>query len=425
MSISGRASGSRLLRFPASVLGAALVAAALAGCGGSSPPEPEDRAVEKVGTWTKAGTLATARGGQTESFLGDGKVLIVGGQQADVYAPMRSAEIFDPATGTWKATGEMSAARNAHTATVLGDGKVLVTGGLVTAGAALNSAEIFDPATGTWSAAAAMSVARLNHTATLLPDGKVLVAGGFSLVDTPGLQSAEIYDPAADAWAPAASMAAGRGLHTASVLAGGRVLVAAGNEVGSFRRTAVEATSTTVTNGLAAPAPNGKGEIATAEIFDPATGQWAPTGPLKKGRSFHTATNLIDGRVLVVGGLSPDGELDSAEIYDPATGAWELTGALPGPRGVHTAALLPDGQVLVAGGQVGASGSILSSILASAALYDPGTAKWKQAADMGTPRSGHSVTVLATGQVLVVGGQNSIGPVGDAEVFAMKAKAGL
>lgn len=378
-----------------------------------------------LGSWSTAGTLSEARGGQTETTLADGTVLVAGGQLADLYSALLTAEIFDPGTGTWKATGPMAAKRTGHSATVLQSGKILVTGGLVTGGGALNTAELFDPAAGTWSAAGTMGTARFNQTASLLPDGKVLVVGGYSLIDTPGLASAEVYDPASNGWSPTAPMAGGRGIHTASVLADGKVLVAAGNDVGALRRTATEATSTTVTNGLASAPSTGSGEVATAELYDPASGTWSATGSLKKGRSSHTATVLKDGRVLAVGGFSPDGELDSAEIYDPGTGEWTMTAPLAGPRVVHSATLLPEGEVLVVGGQVGASGSILSSTLGTATIFDPVTATWKRAADLATPRTAHSATLLTGGRVLVVGGLNPNGAVADAELFSLKAKAGL
>jgi len=422
--IRGQAAPRRRRHATSAVL-ATLLSITMAGCGGSSPPRPEASTTAKAGGWRSAGPLTEARGGQTQSLLADGSVLIAGGQLAAVYSALKTAEIFDPVTRKWKATGEMGANRSGHTATVLSTGKVLVTGGLVTNGGALHTTETFDPATGAWSPAASMGVARFNHTASPLPDGKVLVAGGYSLVDTPGLSSAEVYDPAADTWSPTAPMVGGRGIHTATVLADGKVLVAAGNELGVFRRTATEATSTTVTNGLASVTSNGSGEVTTAELYDPATKAWSATGQLKKGRSAHTATMLKDSKVLVVGGFSPSGELDSAELYDPAAGTWALTAPLTSPRTIHTAALLPDGQVLVAGGQVGAAGSILSSTVATAALYDPVSAKWKPAADMGTPRTGHTSIVLASGQVLVTGGVNANGPVADSELYSVKAKAAL
>jgi hypothetical protein len=63
-------------------------------------------------------------------------------------------------------------------------------------------------------------------------------------------------------------------------------------------------------------------------------------------RDSHTATLLRDSKVLVGGGFAES----SAELYDPASGTWSPTGSLAGSRGEHTANLLGDGSVLVAGG---------------------------------------------------------------------------
>ena len=78
-----------------------------------------------------------------------------------------------------------------------------------------------------------------------------------------------------------------------------------------------------------------------------AAGTWTATGSLVTGRYGHTATLLLDGKVLVAGGI---GALTSAELYDPATGIWTTTGSLNHGRANHTATLLNNGKVLVAGG---------------------------------------------------------------------------
>ena len=156
-------------------------------------------------------------------------MLVAGGDDGSGY--LASTELFDPVTGTWSPAAPMSHARNGHTATLLGDGRVLVAGGDNTGSASLASAELFDPVMGTWSPAAPMSHARTDHTATLLGDGWVLVAGGD---DGSGyLASAELFDPVTGTWSPAGTMYAARSFHTATLLGDGRVLVAGGNGPGA------------------------------------------------------------------------------------------------------------------------------------------------------------------------------------------------
>src|SRR5207248_3447023 len=74
----------------------------------------------------------------------------------------------------------------------------------------------------------------------------------------------------------------------------------------------------------------------TSPAFAAPTG-WTPTGSLRDGRAYHTATRLSDGRILVAGGLGSAGYLASAEIYDPATGTWTPTGSMATVRETQTA----------------------------------------------------------------------------------------
>src|SRR3954449_6790786 len=64
-----------------------------------------------------------------------------------------------------------------------------------------------------------------------------------------------------------------------------------------------------------------------------AQGAWVPTASLAHARWHHTATLLMDGRVLVAGGDADccSKALASAEIYNPATGMWSTTGAMHVP----------------------------------------------------------------------------------------------
>src|SRR5262245_977747 len=126
-------------------------------------------------------------------------------------------------------------------------------------------------------------------------------------------------------------------------------------------------------------------------------------------REIYTATLLPNGQVLVAGGLGNSGLLASAELYDPATGLWTETGSLVTARYQHTATLLANGQVLVAGGY---------GPTASAELYDPATGLWTETGRMATERAAHTAMLLPNGQVLVAGGVNSSGAaLASAELF--------
>jgi hypothetical protein len=239
---------------------------------------------------------------------------------------------------------------------------------------------------GGWVATGSMQSARELHTATLLPTGMVLVAGGRN-AQSNALESAELYDPATASWSATAPMTVPRAGHTATLMADGRVVVAGG--------LGTEA-------GRPGPGPMGTTPTATAEIYDPATGTWTPTGSMSTGRFWYEATVLKDGRVLVAGGATPNlVTSDSAELYDPATGRWIRTGDLNVARYGHTLTLLDDGTVLAARGS---DSGDLEWTLSSAERYDPRTGTWSLTGNTGVGSVGHTASLLADGRVLVAGG---------------------
>jgi Kelch motif protein/galactose oxidase-like protein len=228
-------------------------------------------------------------------------------------------------------------------------------------------------------------------------------------------------------WTLTGSLSTARFGQTATLLPNGKVLVAGGkgpngdvasaelynpatgtwSSAGSMSTARLGQTATLLPNGkvLVAGGVNSSGILASAELYDPAAGTagtWSPTGSMTTVRSFQTATLLANGKVLVEGGTGTG----SAELYDPATGTWSSTGSMSTARYGQTATLLQNGKVLVAGGSSGTSGG---PSFASAELYDPATGTWSSAGSMTAGRQKHTATLLSNGKVLVVGGRDSNG----------------
>jgi uncharacterized delta-60 repeat protein len=465
-----------------------------------------------TGSWSATGSLVRERSYHSATLLADGRVLAAAGAAVGA---LDSAEVYDPSTGTWALTGSLAARRWLHSAARLADGRVLIAGGFQNALpphllVSTASAAVYDPSSGTWSPTGSLATARTVHTMTALSDGRILTAGGYnrsSIFSTVSLTSAEVYNAAvvappslsiddvsaaegntgsttvtftvtlsaaslqavmvdfatADGTAMAGSdyeaaggtltFSQGETTQTIDVTLSGDVLfepsetfvVALSNAVNAIINDA-EGTGT-ITNDEALPAlsiddvtvtesdlssmatarsshtatrlldgrvvvTGGRTGIASAEVYDPGTGTWSPTGSLATGRWVHAATLLTDGRVLVAGGWNDANVFASAEVYDPSTGTWSPTGSMAQARWDSSATLLPDGKVLVAGGTVVVGGVTLT--LASAEVYDPSTGSWSGTGSLATARANHMATRLLDGRVVVMGGR---GDIASAEVY--------
>lgn len=368
-----------------------LMAWLLIHCGGGEPHRAMIHTTlvgAPSGRFTPAGTLQQSHAVHTATLLGNGRVLIAGGQSRPfttrVTEPRAELEIYDPGARTFTSAGRMSRERALHTATLLDDGTVLLAGG-VTVGPrqgtdSLDSAELFDAAAGTVSLlGAALQQPQQAHTATRLPDGRVLIVGGFDGVRGGGyLDTAELYDPGEQRFTRvAARMVRPRQLHTATLLTSGKVLI-----VGGF--------------GLG-------GAVADAELYDPATGLFTLAGRLQVARALHQATLLESGQVLISGGAGAN-SLASCELYDPLRNVFLSTGGMSVPRQLHSATRLPSGLVLVAGGTPDSASTRADG---SAELYDPLTGQFRPAPALLAARQRHTATLLDSGAVLLAGGHDA------------------
>lgn len=280
------------------------------------------------------------------------------------------------AQGIFVAGPTMNYARTSHTATLLADGTVLIAGGYDRG--AVNSTEIYDPVAATFTSIGGM-VNDSPATATLLVDGKVLLVGAI----------AQLYDPLTQTFTVTGNGAGQHGC-AATLLGNGKILFT--------------------------DDPSPYGFSNAAEIYDPDSGSFSPTGPYASldlaradralapnwgGWDCRRSTLLADGRVLVAGGVA-------AEIYDPRTNTFALTGVLstfsdgamstlPVWSDSSRANLLLNGMVLFSGGD----GDLGPSI--EAWLYNPSSGTFQHTAYMSTPRAENSATLLPDGTVLEAG----------------------
>ena len=240
-----------------------------------------------------------------------------------------------------------------------------------------------------------LATRRTAHDAVRLLDGTVLLVGGQDPSRT-GIAQTERYDPATVGFSPAASLSTPRAGATATLLKDGTVLVVGG------------VTDTFSPTNLA---------LNTAEILDvsgttAALITWGNSPNLTSGRWGHTATLLGNGRVLIAGGWGDS--LKSAlatqtELYYPLDsynlmGRFQsTTGSWATPRTAHAAVLLASGQVLAVGG-VDANGLALGTT----EVYDPNMDTWTPGPAI-TARSAPTATLLKDGRVLITGGKNAAG----------------
>lgn len=385
--------------------------AACIACHANIPNSPPQSVLEQmgaasceVGDFTRGLNMTMPRFIHRTAKLHDGRVLLTGGQAANAPASVitNSVDAFNPWNNSVTPVAPMTIRRWSHTATTLADGRVLVTGGRTGSTAAngivLNTAEIYDPATNEWTETTTpMNVARRSHTATLLPNGKVVILGGGNGVSTTtsqAIQSAEMFDPATGMFTLIGNMTQRRSAHSALLLDDGTVLISGGSTL----------------TGTLYP-------TNTAEIFDPADNSFTPVGPMNYPHLAQLPGKLRDGRVVQGSSYYNDthtstgGRISAeSEIYDPATRSFTPIPRMFKQRIDIGAQGLLDGTLLIAGG-VTTSPNFPSIFQPTSEIYDPETASWKLSGIMSIGRDEFSGLLLDDGRVVISGGFVSPGAV--------------
>lgn len=213
-------------------------------------------------------------------------------------------QIYNPGTEAWSFGAPSSIPRGVMASGVIGT-KVYLAGGWVNSDAntSTNALEIYDAATNTWANGAAMPTVR-GATGSGVIAGKLYVAGGQTSFGSE-FSALEIYDPLTNTWAVGAPLPAPLS-HPASAAIGGKLYLAGGFIYGS----------------------GGTYSRNLLQIYDVATASWTTGAPMPTPR-YATSAGVIDGKLVVVGGLNEGGHLSIVEIYDPALNSWTTGASLP------------------------------------------------------------------------------------------------
>ncbi len=311
--------------------------------------------------------------------MSNGQVLVAGGRaplqgSPDIEEGTLAAEIYDSRLGLFLPVGNLAYGVALPNAAVLSSGQVLIATGAY--GSGLSSlSQIYQPLLLSFAQVGPFAMQRNDVSFGLAAFGnnQALVAGGY----VPGtiLANADVYQSSSHSFVATGALHTARAYPVAVTLRDGRVLVAGG--LVGFGQAGYPANAT-----------------ASAEIYNPATGTFTPTGGLITARGAPYAAVLNDGRVLFVAGSCGTGscQLTSAELYDPASGSFSPTGALLHPVANGSRPfLMKNGKVLL-GDQI----------------YDPAKGTFSQAPGLPPTTYGslNFPALLGTGQVLGISGVN-------------------
>jgi hypothetical protein len=311
------------------------------------PSDPTENADPSTAKTTPTPKPALANGTKVNifcaghAFLPDGRLLVAGGHLSDGDG-VNQASLYDfaapsgNASGTWQPTALMLHGRWYPTATTLPDGGVLVLAGSFMENQSPPTRHNRHPqvwSNGAWRTLAPFLIDMdLYPRAHVISDGRVFISGPLQttwILNTAGggsWQRTTAEHPGQFDYAPAVMYDVDKIIY----IGGG--------------------------GGFDNQLPSKEARIID---LGKTPHHWVRTNPMNFRRRQHNATLLPDGTVLVTGGtqgagfnnLAPGQPVHTAELWDPATGQWTALAAEAVDRCYHsTAVLLPDATVLSAGG---------------------------------------------------------------------------
>jgi hypothetical protein len=155
--------------------------------------------------------------------------------------------------------------------------------------------------------------------------------------------------------------------------------------------------------------------------YDPATRAWTRLGTTQV--PFGAWTSFAPGKFLVTGGsatldsYNPNNPVPStkaAKVLDMTSGSpvWSAAGTMANARSFHNVTMLPTGEAMVIGGSTVVSDSSSTGTL-TAEVWRPDTNTWRQVAAPARPRMYHSISMLLPDGRVLSGGGGRLAPAPD------------
>ena len=272
-----------------------------------------------------------------------------------------------------------------------------------------------------------------------LPNGKVMTVGGYGSLSTGqlGIVNTDIFDPATSSWTAAANMHTPRWYPSVVELSNGNYVAISGNSTNAITWANTPEVYDPVANTWTAlpkvstsqiheeeypfsyliPSGNvftiGPSEDVSYEL-NVSNETWTSIGA--SGITNGSSVMYRPGKVLYSGGApsivtATNAQANAATIdLTAASPKWQPTNPMRNARIYHTLTMLADGTVLAIGGEPTSDQSIVTSGVLPTEIWNPTTETWTQTAPIAAARNYHSTAILLPdGRVLSAGGGHTNG----------------
>jgi N-acetylneuraminic acid mutarotase len=204
-----------------------------------------------------------------------------------------------PAENTWQTMASMPTARQSLGVAVV-DGKIYAIGGETSWGKYLAVNEMYDPASNTWTTMKPIPDVKTDFGIASYGD-KIYCFGGSNLMGNDGYlptATSFVYDTKTDLWTKIASMPTARMDLTANIVNGQIYLI-----------------------GGAIYGQGGAVTVNSNEVYDISTNSWTTGNPIPVATQYYVS-NVINGKIYIIGGYTNEATSNTMQIYDPVSNSW-------------------------------------------------------------------------------------------------------